>query len=70
MSGKGSGRRPMLVEVGQFDQNWERAFGKKEQLREVADDGLWQHSCTVEMAVMWVGKGEECNWCGARENDE
>ena len=70
MSGKGSDRRPMLVEVGQFDQNWERAFGKKEQIRGVAHDGMWQHSCTVEMAVMWVGKGEECNWCGARENDE
>ncbi len=70
MSGKGSDRRPMLVEVGQFDQNWERAFGKKEQLREVAHDGMWQHSCTVEMAVVWVGKDETCNYCGAWEEDD
>ena len=68
---KGSDRRPMLVEVGQFESNWDKAFGKKDNmLREVNHDGMWQHSCTVEMAVMWVGKGEECNWCGAKEGDE
>ena len=61
----------MLVEVGQFESNWDKAFGKEDKmLREVNYDGMWQHSCTVEMAVMWIGKGEECNWCGAKEEDD
>ena len=39
-------------------------------LREVNYDNMWQHSCTVEMAVVWVGKDETCNFCGAWEEDE
>ena len=70
MSGKGSDRRPMLVEVGQFESNWDRAFSKKpEMLREVNHDGMWKHSCTAEMAVVWIGKDEVCSWCGAWEED-
>jgi hypothetical protein len=90
MSGKGSDRRPMLVEVGQFDNNWERVFGQKDQrveiitkdqdvivdyvrsggmLREVAHDGMWKHSCTVDMRVVWIGKDETCNMCGAWEEE-
>jgi hypothetical protein len=70
MSGKGSDRRPMLVEVGQFESNWDKAFGKKDKmLREVNYDGMWQHSCTVEMGVMWIGKDETCNYCGSWEED-
>ena len=70
MAGKGSGRRPMLTEVGQFESNWDRAFGKKpEMLREVNYDGMWQHSCTVDMSVVWIGKNETCNMCGAWEED-
>ena len=30
-------------------------------------DGLWDHYCPVEKALMGVGKGEPCNWCGAVE---
>ena len=68
---KGSDRRPMLVEVGQFEDNWDKAFGKKDNmLREVNYDGMWQHSCTVEMGVMWIGKNETCNYCGAWEEDD
>ena len=70
MSGKGSGRRPMLTEVGRFESNWDKAFGKKDNmLREVNHDGMWQHSCTVEMCVVWIGKDETCNYCGAWEED-
>ena len=70
MSGKGSDRRPMTVQHELFENNWDRAFGKKDQmLREVAHDGMWQHSCTVEMSVMWIGKDETCSWCGAWEED-
>jgi hypothetical protein len=29
---------------------------------------LWQHTC-VGQGTMSVGKGEECNWCGATEID-
>ena len=83
MSGKGDKRRPMTVQHDLFENNWDKAFGKSptdmwafppetkgEMLREVNYDGMWQHSCTVEMGVMWIGKGEECNWCGAKEGDE
>ena len=35
MSGKGSGRRPMLTEVGQFEENWDRVFGQKDQRVEI-----------------------------------
>ena len=69
MSGKGSDRRPMLVEVGQFDENWDRAFGKKEELREVANDGMWKHSCTTMMETFYIGHNEVCDACGAWEED-
>jgi hypothetical protein len=39
-------------------------------LREVSYDNMWKHSCTVEMAVVWVGKDETCNFCGAWEEDD
>ena len=42
---------------------------KGDMLREVNYDGLWQHSCTVEMSVVWIGKNETCNYCGAWEED-
>ena len=38
-------------------------------LREVNYDNMWKHSCTVEMGVMWIGKDETCNYCGAWEED-
>ena len=84
MNGKGDKQRLSQVSTEQFDENWDRAFGKQptsqptdlwafppkgNMLREVNYDGMWQHSCTVEMAVMWVGKGQECNWCGETEED-
>ena len=47
--------------VGTFDAT---------NLREVNYDNMWQHSCTVEMGVMWIGKDETCNYCGAWEEDE
>jgi hypothetical protein len=69
---KGSVRRPLSVPQQQFADNWDRAFGGTKQpsaLREVKYDGMWQHSCTVEMTVMWIGKDETCSWCGAWEED-
>ena len=39
-------------------------------LREVNYDNMWKHSCTVEMAVVWVGKDETCNYCGSWEEDD
>ena len=70
MSGKGSGRRPMLTEIGQFESNWDKAFGSnKQMLREVNHDGMWKHSCTVDMTVVWIGKDETCSMCGAWEED-
>ena len=81
MNGKGSGRRPMEIQQDLFESNWDRAFRRKQieeqwtpevkgnMLREVAHDGLWQHSCTVDMRVVWIGKDETCNMCGAWEED-
>ena len=72
MSGKGSGRRPMSTGLEQFEENWNRAFGEKrapQQLREINHDGMWRHSCTVDMSVVWIGKNEVCDYCGAWEED-
>ena len=77
MSGKGSGRRPMQTGLEQFESNWEKAFSNRTKtpesnktvLREINYDGMWQHSCTVEMSVVWIGKDETCNYCGAWEED-
>lgn len=73
MNGKGSGRRPMSTGLEQFEDNWNRAFSKKEappqQLREINHDRMWQHSCTVDMSVVWLGKNETCDFCGAWEED-
>ena len=71
MSGKGSGRRPLQTGLEQFENNWDRVFSKKpDMLREVNYDGMWKHSCTVDMTVVWVGKNETCNMCGAWEEDD
>jgi hypothetical protein len=70
MNGKGDKQRPSAVSQDQFDENWDKAFANKNNmLREVAYDGMWQHSCTVDMSVVWVGKNETCNLCGAWEED-
>ena len=29
---------------------------------------MWKHYCIQEETEMEVGKGEECNWCGATAN--
>ena len=79
MNGKGDKRRPMDVQYGLFEDNWDRAFGKKE-LREVTYDGvetsaplmydgMWYHSCTATMEVIYIGKDETCDYCGAWEED-
>ena len=71
MNGKGDKRRPMTVQQELFADNWDNTFGQKQQmLREVNYDGMWQHSCTVEMTVVWIGKDETCNYCGAWEEDD
>ena len=72
MSGKGSNRRPMTVQHDLFENNWDQAFNSGTGdyvLREVNYDGMWKHSCTVDLTVVWVGKNETCNMCGAWEED-
>ena len=79
MNGKGDKRRPMNVQYDLFEDNWDRIFSKKDPqptdqgagslLREVSYDGMWKHSCTVEMAVVYIGKNETCDYCGAWEED-
>ena len=38
----------------------------------IKEDGhwMWYHLCPVEKMEMFIGKGEECSWCGATENKE
>jgi len=31
---------------------------------------MWEHWCPVEHTVLYIGKGEECNWCGQDEDYE
>ena len=31
---------------------------------------MWKHYCPIEETDMEVGKGEECNWCGATEDED
>ena len=72
MNGKGDKQRPSAVSQDQFDENWDKAFSNRNtgnMLREVAYDGMWKHSCTVDLSVVWVGKNETCNLCGAWEED-
>ena len=38
-------------------------------LREVAYDGMWKHSCTTTMETFYIGKDENCSYCGAWEED-
>ena len=73
MNGKGDTPRPFSVSREQFESNWDRIFSKPKQhqmLHEVNYDNMWQHSCTVEMGIMWIGKNETCNYCGAWEEDD
>ena len=72
MSGKGDTPRPLGVSREQFESNWDRIFSKPKQtmLREVNYDKMWQHSCTVDMSIVWIGKNETCDYCGAWEEDE
>jgi len=72
MNGKGDMPRPFSVSKEQFDENWDRIFSKPKQtmLREVNYDNMWRHSCTVDMTVVWLGKNETCDYCGAWEEDE
>jgi len=62
MAGKGSKPRPFSVDSKTFESNWDKIFNKQ-------DDGMWKHYCKHNGA-MSVGKGEECSWCGAKEDEK
>ena len=77
MAGKGSKPRPLSVSQKQFDDAWDRIFNNNNPLKgsppvpDIPDpDKYWKHSCTVEMGVMFIGKNETCNYCGAWEEDD
>lgn len=46
----------------------------EKQIREediIPVDGMWIHVCAADRnALMAVGKGEPCNYCGAREHEQ
>jgi len=33
-------------------------------------DEFWEHVCPVHGGLMGFEKGTECDWCGAREEDD
>ena len=64
--GKGSGRRPTFVPDEQFENNWERSFGRVKSDPEMLDDGAkiivdydrWMELHRIERAAKVVaGKG-------------
>ena len=34
----------------------------------IKEDGywMWYHICLIENTDMFIGKGEECSWCGKK----
>lgn len=59
---KGSNRRPLGVNKAVFDANWDNIFNKDREQK------IWEHKCKHDGLVR-IEKGQECNWCGAKEND-
>jgi hypothetical protein len=67
MSGKGSKPRPFDVDKKTYESNWDRIFSKKESDNPL-EGGFWDHACTMN-GQHYVARGEECSWCGEREDD-
>lgn len=61
---KGSKRRLSSVSKQRFDENWDRIFGKEKPV-----EGMWPHACEFN-GYFFVGKNEECSWCGRTEQEE
>ena len=59
---KGSNPRPLGVNKAVFDSNWNHIFNKDREQE------MWEHKCKHD-GLMLIQKGQECNWCGAKEND-
>ena len=57
--GKGSKRRPQVVDIATFRDNWDAIFSK---------DSMWNHFCEMDQTDLAVLKGQSCNWCGLKEN--
>ena len=60
MSGKGSKPRPIEIDRTIFEGNWDRIF-KDEKT-------MWEHNCKHN-GKMSIGRGEDCSWCGEREDE-
>lgn len=59
---KGSKYRP--VDRAKFDSSWDKIFKKDER-----NTTMWEHSCKHN-GQMSLAKGEECSWCGEKEDKE
>ena len=59
MAGKGSTPRP-ITDRKQFANNWDNIFNKEKPL-------FWTHYCKQDEAEISVANGQECNWCGLKE---
>jgi hypothetical protein len=68
MNGKGDSRRPLGVNIEQFNENWDKIFLKEvpQYEQEYTLNEMWDHNCQSGGAIA-VGKGEHCSWCGINE---
>ena len=49
------------------NEEWDRTFN--ECFWSNMSTVIWHHSCMFEGEI-WVGKDEECSWCGGGEHTE
>lgn len=68
---KGSKPRPIQVDRSTYESNWDRIFENENPLEGTPKNPpeMWEHHCGLNGRHM-VGVGEECNWCGATEDEE
>ena len=55
------------IYTGRFWIRNKRRFGSYEEWKYAESAPMWDHYCKAERSPMSIGKGEECNWCGAVE---
>lgn len=56
-----------LMPPKEWEIMYENDFVDYDETKNALDVAMWSHYCQRERTVMSVGKGEECNWCGATE---
>ena len=58
--GKGSGRRPLKVSVGEFNNSWDRIFKKTNKLREKDGKNKSDSTDAAKAKERWVDHSSDC----------